>query len=89
MTAKLLASAGIVTAIVAFGTTALAEPDPNACHGQIVGQDIASTWPFAHEDRDEFQPPPGAVALFTQELTGFDNAGEFNAALREECGTGG
>lgn len=37
----------------------------NRCYGDIV-QGIASTWPWAHDDKIDFAPPPGAVELWVQ-----------------------
>ena len=36
-------------------------PD-NVCRGQIISF-IASTWPWAHDDKVAFPPPPGSLAL--------------------------
>jgi len=35
----------------------------NRCYGEIVAG-IASTWPWAHNDKVDFAPPPGSVALW-------------------------
>ena len=58
-------AAAIVGSVVLASVTAKpAAADPtNQCYGQIVAG-IASTWPWAHDDRVAFQPPPGAVALW-------------------------
>jgi hypothetical protein len=63
-----------VTAVVAVllltSTTrarAAAGPPSAACYGQVVAG-ISSTWPFAHDGRMDFLPPPGAVALWVQEF---------------------
>ena len=37
----------------------------DACAGQIVAG-IAKTWPWAHDDKIAFPPPPGAIALWIQ-----------------------
>lgn len=79
---KFLAAAAVS---VAFTGLAVGSGSVSAgCHGDIVG-DIASTWPFAHEDRDEFSPPPGAIALYTEVLTPFDNPGQLNEDIKEFC----
>jgi hypothetical protein len=56
----------------------------NACHGTIVSS-ISSTWPFAHEDREAFPPPKGALAKFAEEIAGFDNAGQLNQDIKGFC----
>ena len=38
---------------------------PAACQGQITSI-IASTWPWAHNDKVAFPPPPGSIALWLQ-----------------------
>jgi hypothetical protein len=53
-------------AIMLFSSTpapAAKGPPSAACYGQIIAG-IAATWPWAHEDRIDFAPPPGAVALW-------------------------
>ena len=42
-------------------------PPSQACYGDIVSG-IANTWPWAHEGREFFGPPPGAVALWIREI---------------------
>ena len=37
----------------------------NRCYGAVLSG-IASTWPWAHDDRMDFMPPPGATALWIQ-----------------------
>lgn len=44
-------------------------PVTEACQGQIV-QGIASTWPWAHDDKIAFAPPPGAIALWIRQFGG-------------------
>jgi hypothetical protein len=68
----------LAAAIVAVGA-GLAQPsavraaqaapaEPSAkCYGQIVAG-IAATWPWAHDDKIAFQPPPGAIALWIREF---------------------
>ena len=43
---------------------ASAGPD-NRCYGEIVSG-ITTTWPWAHENRVAFPPPPGSLALWLQ-----------------------
>lgn len=67
---------GVVACQTVTGPTAPTEagdqgPDvafaasPSACQGQIIAG-IANTWPWAHDDRIDFPPPPGAIALWIQ-----------------------
>lgn len=37
----------------------------NRCYGDIIAG-IARTWPWAHEDKVAFEPPPGAIALWIE-----------------------
>jgi hypothetical protein len=37
----------------------------NQCYGAIASG-IASTWPWAHNDKVAFPPPPGALALWVE-----------------------
>jgi hypothetical protein len=37
----------------------------NQCYGAIAAG-IASTWPWAHNDKVAFPPPPGALALWVR-----------------------
>ena len=39
----------------------------NQCYGLIVSG-IASTWPWAHNDKVAFPPPPGALALWVRQF---------------------
>jgi hypothetical protein len=53
---------------VAGGGTAQAQKGPsNRCYGEIASG-IASSWPWAHNDKVDFPPPPGALALWIQEF---------------------
>ena len=46
--------------------TAQAQTGPsNQCYGEISAG-IASTWPWAHEGRTDFPPPPGALKLWIE-----------------------
>lgn len=40
------------------------------CDGQAVAL-INTTWPWAHEDKGGFAPPPGAIAIWLQDLGPF------------------
>jgi hypothetical protein len=64
------AIAGSVVA-VAVALSVLPKPaaaDPsNRCYGAIVAG-IASTWPWAHDGKSAFPPPPGALALWVREF---------------------
>ena len=67
-------SVGVLTALfgvaisVAASRTAGAAPGPdNTCYGEIASG-IASTWPWAHNDKEAFPPPPGAIHLWIQEF---------------------
>jgi pimeloyl-ACP methyl ester carboxylesterase len=52
----------------AFGTTTSAARGPsNRCYGAIVSG-IATTWPWAHNNKEAFPPPPGALPLWIQEF---------------------
>ena len=51
----------------------------------IVGNDIASTWPYAHQDRSQFPPPRGGFAAWV-EILGFEGQpGAENQAIRDFC----
>jgi hypothetical protein len=67
-------SVGVLTALLGVGIsvvasrTAGAAPGPdNRCFGEIAAG-IASTWPWAHNDKEAFPPPPGAIHLWIQEF---------------------
>lgn len=75
---------GLAVGVGLVGGVGVSSASADSCHGQIVS-DIASTWPFAHENRDFFPPPKGALAKFTEELTPFDNPGEFNQDIKAFC----
>jgi hypothetical protein len=40
-------------------------PPTAQCYGQIVSG-IASTWPWAHDDKSAFPPPPGSLHLWLE-----------------------
>ena len=56
----------VVLAVSVLATPAVAGPD-NRCYGQIAAG-IASTWPWAHDGKSDFPPPPGALALWIREF---------------------
>jgi hypothetical protein len=76
---------------VAIGSTiagpAGAEQGPsNKCYGDIASG-IASTWPWAHNDKVDFPPPPGALALWIQEFgpfVGISSVRELQVAFCDE-----
>lgn len=39
----------------------------NVCRGETASG-IASTWPWAHDNKAAFPPPPGAIALWVKEF---------------------
>jgi hypothetical protein len=50
----------------AFDVTQDQQTGPaNKCYGAVVAG-IASTWPWAHNDKVAFPPPPGALALWVK-----------------------
>ncbi len=55
----------LVVGAASAGTARAAMGPSNVCYGQIVAG-IASTWPWAHEDKVAFAPAPGAIALWLQ-----------------------
>lgn len=60
---KAMAASAVVVAIaLSFARPAAADPD-NRCYGAITAG-IASTWPWAHDDKSAFPPPPGSLALW-------------------------
>ena len=56
----------VVVAVGVFAKPAAAGPE-NKCNGQIIAG-IAATWPWAHEQKVDFPPPPGAIALWVREF---------------------
>jgi hypothetical protein len=46
-------------------TAALQTGPSNQCYGEIISG-IARTWPWAHENKAGFQPPPGALRLWIE-----------------------
>jgi hypothetical protein len=72
---------GMLGATLVTGGTASAD----SCHGDIVGKEIASTWPYAKVSRDLFPPPKGGFALWV-ETFGFEGQpGAENQAIRDFC----
>lgn len=63
---KALAAIAVALAFVGTATVARGANGPtNKCYGQIaVG--IATTWPWAHDDKSAFPPPPGSLPLWIQ-----------------------
>ena len=61
--------AGVVVVLALAVCAALAGPasagPDNRCYGEIVSG-ITTTWPWAHENRVAFPPPPGSLALWLQ-----------------------
>lgn len=79
---KLIAAAVGITTVVGLST---GSAKADSCHGDIVGKDIASTWPYAHQDRSQFPPPKGGFAAWV-EILGFEGQpGAENQAIRDFC----
>jgi hypothetical protein len=55
----------LVLGALSAGTASGQTGPNNRCYGQIAAG-IASTWPWAHDQRVAFPPPPGALALWLQ-----------------------
>ena len=63
---KALAAIAVALAFVGTATVAQGSNGPsNKCYGQIAAG-IAATWPWAHDDKAAFPPPPGSLALWIQ-----------------------
>jgi hypothetical protein len=81
------ASAVVVAAVAAATGTVRATPGPShKCYGQIVAG-IASTWPWAHQDKVDFPPSPGAIALWLKEfgpLVGISSVRELQVLFCDE-----
>ena len=59
-----IVAAAISIAVLGTAVTARADNGPShKCYGQIVSG-IASTWPWAHDKDQTFEPSPGSVALW-------------------------
>jgi hypothetical protein len=52
------------------GPTGAVQGPSNRCYGEIAAG-IAATWPWAHNEKVDFPPPPGALALWIQEFGPF------------------
>jgi len=63
--------AHIAVAIALIGSATVARPanarsakgPSDRCYGEIAAG-IASTWPWAHDDKSSFPPSPGSLALW-------------------------
>jgi hypothetical protein len=63
-----VAALGVAAVLALSGPPVNAQNGPsNRCYGQISAG-IASTWPWAHDGRSEFPPPPGALRLWIEEF---------------------
>ena len=63
---KTIAAIALAIALVGSRSALHAASGPsNRCYGDIVAG-IASTWPWAHDDKSSFEPSPGAIALWIQ-----------------------
>ena len=58
---------GMLVGVAGTQTTKAQHGPSNRCYGEITSG-IASTWPWAHNDKDAFPPPPGALALWIHEF---------------------
>ena len=58
---------GIAVGVVATRTARAQTGPSNRCYGAITSG-IASTWPWAHNDKVAFPPPPGSLAMWIQEF---------------------
>ena len=65
---KTFGISALVVGIAIGVVTVRAQKGPsNRCYGEITSG-IASTWPWAHNDKVAFPPPPGSLALWIQEF---------------------
>ena len=65
---KVIAAIMVAAVFSVAGSVRTASADSDAkCKGQVVAG-IAATWPWAHDGRSEFPPPPGAIALWLKEF---------------------
>jgi hypothetical protein len=63
---RIIVAVAVAVAVLGSTATARAANGPsNRCYGEIIAG-TSSTWPWAHDGRIDFQPPPGAVALWIQ-----------------------
>jgi hypothetical protein len=58
---------GIAVGVVAERTARAQTGPSNQCYG-LITSGIASTWPWAHNDKVDFPPPPGSLALWIKEF---------------------
>jgi hypothetical protein len=63
--AAALAVAVLVSVSIGGARSIAADPAPNQCYGEVISQ-ISSTWPWAHDNKSGFAPPPGAIALWLE-----------------------
>jgi hypothetical protein len=80
---RLIGCAAAATALAAGIGSTTASAD--ACHGDIVGQNTASQWPFAHGDEQDFAPPKGGFALWVDTFGFENNPGDENQVIRDLC----
>ena len=65
---KAIAASVLAAAVAVSFLAKPAAADPsNRCYGAITAG-IASTWPWAHDGKSAFPPPPGALALWLREF---------------------
>ena len=57
--------ADVITPAFALSSADQQTGPSNTCYGQIASG-IASTWPWAHNEKVAFPPPPGALALWLE-----------------------
>ena len=77
---------GVAIGSTIAGPAGAAQGPSNKCYGEIVSG-IASTWPWAHNDKVDFPPPPGALALWIQEFgpfVGISSVRELQVAFCDE-----
>jgi len=77
---------GVAIGSTIAGTAGAAQGPSNRCYGDIASG-IASTWPWAHNDRVGFPPPPGALPLWIQEFgpfVGVSSVRELQVAFCDE-----
>ena len=66
---KALAAIAVALAFVGTATVAQGSNGPsNKCYGQITAG-IAATWPWAHDDKAAFPPPPGSHGALDPEAS--------------------
>jgi hypothetical protein len=58
----------VAISFAATARVAEAAKEPSAqCYGEIIAG-IASIWPWAHNDKVDFAPSPGGIALWIKEF---------------------